>query len=191
MADFETGGMTAPDAGSAVARLEKLIRSIPDWPKPGVVFKDITTLLRDPAGLALAVEYLAQPFRGGVVDVVAGAESRGFIFGTAVATALSVGFIPIRKPGKLPAETRTAQYQLEYGTDSLEIHVDALKPGCRVLLVDDLLATGGTMAACCQLIEELGGKIVSVAVLIELAFLAGRRELHGYPLHSVIKVTSE
>jgi len=177
------------DSAFPLLDLESLIRSIPDWPKPGVLFKDITPLLADSAGLALAVELLAQPFRGRGVDLVAGAESRGFIFGTAVATALSAGFIPIRKPGKLPAETRSEEYELEYGTDRLEIHADAIRPGQRVLLVDDLLATGGTMAACCRLVETLGGSIVGIAVLIELEFLVGRRALAGYPLHSVLKVS--
>ncbi|HUU83245.1 MAG TPA: adenine phosphoribosyltransferase [Phycisphaerae bacterium] len=181
------------DQGDEVglARLDHLIRSIPDWPKPGVVFKDITPLLNDPAGLALAVEYLTQPFRGKGIELVAGAESRGFIFGTAVATALSAGFVPIRKPGKLPAETHTEEYELEYGTDSLEIHTDAVQRGQRVLMVDDLLATGGTLAASCRLVESLGGTIVGVAVLIELEFLGGRRQLAQYPLHSILKVAGE
>ncbi len=174
-----------------LTELERLVRTIQDWPKPGVRFKDITPLLRDPAGLALAVEYLSQPFRDQHVDVVAGAESRGFIFGTAVATALSAGFVPIRKPGKLPAQTRTETYELEYGTDRLEMHVDAIGPGQRVLMVDDLLATGGTMAASCRLVEGVGGRIVGVAVLIELEFLHGRRKLGAYPVYSVIKVPGD
>ena len=171
--------------------LEKRIRDVVDFPKPGIVFKDITPLLLDPASLALAVEYLAQPYRGKRIDAVAGAESRGFIFGTAVAQALSAGFVPIRKPGKLPAETRSASYQLEYGTDSLEIHVDAIKPGDVVVMVDDLLATGGTMEASCSLVEALGGKILGVSFLIELSFLKGRKKLVKYPIHSIIKVESE
>jgi adenine phosphoribosyltransferase len=181
------------DQGDKVglARLDQLIRSIPDWPKPGVVFKDITPLLNDPAGLALAVEYLTQPFRGQSIELVAGAESRGFIFGTAVAAALSAGFVPIRKPGRLPAETLAEEYELEYGTDSLEIHADAIRPGQRVLMVDDLLATGGTMAACCRLVESLGGVIAAVAVLIELEFLGGRRELTGYPVYSVLRIAGD
>ncbi len=168
-----------------------MIRNIPDWPKPGVVFKDITPLLADPAGLALAVEYLSQPFRGAHVDIVAGADSRGFIFGTAVATSLSVGFVPIRKPGRLPAATRAEEYELEYGTDRLEIHDDAVRPGPRVLMVDDLLATGGTMAACCRLVESLRGDIVGVAVLIELEFLGGRRQLGKHQVHSILKVAGD
>ncbi len=171
--------------------LEKRIRDVVDFPKPGIVFKDITPLLLDPASLALAVEYLAQPYRGKKLDAVAGAESRGFIFGTAVAQHLSVGFVPIRKPGKLPTETRSASYELEYGTDSLEIHVDAIKPGDKIAMVDDLLATGGTMQACCELVESLGGQIVGVSFLIELSFLKGRDKLSDYPIHSIIQVASE
>jgi adenine phosphoribosyltransferase len=166
--------------------LARNIRDVPGFPKPGIVFKDITPLLADPGSLALAVEMLAQPFRGRHVDLVVGAESRGFIFGTAVAQALSAGFVPIRKPGKLPCETRKVTYQLEYGTDSLEIHLDAVKPGQRVVMVDDLLATGGTMVACCDLVKSLGGDILGIAVLIELAFLKGRDKLKNYPVHSVV-----
>jgi len=173
---------------SSIADLTGAIRDIPDFPKPGIVFKDITPLLRNPAALSMAVELLTQPFRHMHVDVVTGAESRGFIFGTAVARNLSAGFVPIRKPGKLPYETKSASYQLEYGTDSLEIHTDAVKPGDRVLMVDDLLATGGTLAACCQRVEELGGQIVGISLLIELAFLNGRRKLEQYPFHSLIVV---
>ena len=180
-----------PDDEAGLARLDRLIRNIPDWPKPGVVFKDITPLLGDSAGLALAVEYLARPFRGQGIELVTGAESRGFIFGTAVATSLSAGFVPIRKPGKLPAATRSEEYELEYGIDRLEIHEDAIRPGQRVLMVDDLLATGGTMAACCRLVESLGGVIVAVAVLIELEFLGGRRQLTKYPLHCLLKVAGD
>lgn len=170
-----------------VSDLRQLIRDVPDFPKPGILFKDITPLLADPAGLALSVELMAQPFRGKPIDLVIGAESRGFIFGTALATALSVGFVPIRKPGKLPARKRRHEYSLEYGTDSLEVHDDALKPGQRVLVVDDLLATGGTLAACCKLVEGLGAVIVGVVVLIELNALAGRQKLQGYPLTSVLR----
>jgi len=171
--------------------LRALIRDVPDFPKPGIVFKDITPLLQCPAGLSLAVEYLTQPFRHDRVDVVAGAESRGFIFGTAVARNLSSGFVPIRKPGRLPHHTRTETYELEYGSDQLEIHEDAVSEGTRVLMVDDLLATGGTMAACCRLVESLGGEIVGCAFLIELAFLNGRRHLLEYPVHSIITYDSE
>jgi adenine phosphoribosyltransferase len=167
--------------------LKKLIRDIPDFPKPGIVFKDITPLLSDPAALSMAVEFLTQPYRAAGIDLVIGAESRGFIFATAVARNLSAGFVPIRKPGKLPSRTRGATYQLEYGTDSLEIHEDAVRPGSRVLMIDDLLATGGTMAACCKLVESLKGMIVGVAFLIELAFLNGRSKLSPYAIHSVIR----
>ncbi len=167
-------------------RLMEFVADVPDFPKPGIIFKDITPLLKDPAALALAVEMLAQPFRGKRVDLVVGAESRGFIFGTAVAQALSAGFVPIRKPGKLPRDTKEASYELEYGTDTLEIHTDAVAKGDKVLMVDDLLATGGTMKACCDLVSGLGAEIVGVAVLIELSFLNGRKKLEGHELVSII-----
>jgi len=181
-----------------VADLRRLIRDVPDFPKPGILFKDITPLLADPAGLALAVEFMVQPFRGKHVDVVVAAESRGFIFGTAVANALSVGFVPIRKVGKLPARTRRHEYVLEYGTDVLEIHEDALRPGQQVLLVDDsldnrllvrafVLATGGTLLACCNLIGALHAHVMSIAVLIELTALDGRKLLERYEVTSVLK----
>lgn len=170
-----------------VSRLHELIRDVPDFPKPGVVYKDITPLLRDESGLSLAVEYLTQPFRRAHVDIVAGAESRGFIFATAVARNLSAGFVPIRKPGRLPSRTRTEEYALEYGSDRVEIHEDAIRAGDRVLMVDDVLATGGTMSACCKLVESLGGQIVGVALLIELSFLHGRDKLSRFPIHSVLK----
>lgn len=167
--------------------LEKLIRDIPDFPKPGIVFKDITPLLAHPQGLALAIEMLANPFRGKGVELVVGAESRGFIFGIAVAQALSCGFVPVRKPGKLPHKKLSATYDLEYGQDTVEIHADAIVRGQRILMVDDLLATGGTMGACCKLVENLGGEIVGIAVLIELAFLSGVRLLSRYNVHSVLR----
>lgn len=166
--------------------LRRLIRDIPDFPKPGVVFKDITPLLRDEAGLSMAVEFLTQPFRAQHIDVVVGAESRGFIFGTAVARNLSAGFVPIRKPGKLPSRTRSEEYALEYGKDKVEIHEDAIRHGDRVLMVDDVLATGGTMAACCRLVESLGGNIVGTAFLLELVFLGGRKQIGTYPVYSVL-----
>jgi adenine phosphoribosyltransferase len=168
--------------------LAALIRDVPDWPKPGIQFKDITPLLRDPAGLAMAVEQMASPFRDRRVELVVGAESRGFIFGAAVAVALSAGFVPIRKPGKLPWRTRAIGYQLEYGQDQLEMHADAVGPGQRVLMVDDLLATGGTMGAACDLVRGLGGRIVGISLLIELTFLHGRQKLaaHG-PVHALIR----
>ncbi|MBL0921613.1 MAG: adenine phosphoribosyltransferase [Phycisphaerales bacterium] len=158
-------------------QLLTLIRDVPNFPKPGIVFKDITPLLADPPGLALAVELMANPFRGRKVDVVIGAESRGFIFGIAVAQALSAGFVPVRKPGKLPRPTHAFEYALEYGTDRLEIHQDAVRPGQRVLIVDDLIATGGTLGACLGMVRRLGGELVGVSVLIELTALNGRAAL--------------
>ena len=167
--------------------LKSLIREGPDFPKPGIGFKDFTPLLRDPRGLALAVELMVNPFRGRHIDVVVGAESRGFIFGTALAQSLAAGFVPVRKPGKLPAKTMSMGYDLEYGSDRVEIHVDSITPGQRVLLVDDLLATGGTMEACCKLVKELKAQIVGVTVLIELTFLNGRERLRPYgEVHSVL-----
>lgn len=171
--------------------LRTLIRDVPNFPKPGIVFKDITPILSNPAGLALAVEMLVNPFRGIGVELVIGAESRGFIFGTAMAQALSCGFVPVRKPGKLPAEKIALTYDLEYGQDTLEIHRDAIRRGQKCLLVDDLLATGGTMTACSQLVERLGGQIAGIAVLIELTFLRGRDRFKQYPLHSVLKYEAE
>jgi len=169
------------------AFLGRFIRDIPDFPKPGIIFKDITPLLASPPALALAVELLANPFRGKGIELVVGAESRGFIFGIAVAQALSAGFVPIRKPGKLPAKTAKMTYALEYGTDSLEIHVDALKPGQRILMVDDLLATGGTMRACCDLVNGLGGDIRGITFLIELEFLHGRNQFKEFEVNSILQ----
>jgi adenine phosphoribosyltransferase len=167
--------------------LKTLIRDIPDFPKPGVMFRDITPLLADPSGLALSVELLANPFRGKNIDLVVGAESRGFIFGTAVACCLSAGFVLVRKPGKLPHRKVSMSYDLEYGTDTLEMHADAIVRGQRVLIVDDVLATGGTMKACVDLVEHLGGNIVGIAVLTELLALGGRSKLGGKQVHSVLK----
>jgi adenine phosphoribosyltransferase len=168
-------------------QLRRLIRDVPDFPKPGIVFKDFTPLLSDPRGLALAVELMANPYRGMGVEVVAGAESRGFIFGTAVAQALSAGFVPIRKPGKLPRKVFGQDYELEYGKDRLEIHSDAIRKGQRVLLVDDLLATGGTLVACGRLLAQAGASIAGITVLLELGFLKGRERLRGLgELHAVL-----
>lgn len=180
-----------PDSPVKLTKLRDLIRDIPDYPKPGIIFKDITPLLKSAAGLSLAIEYMAQPFRGQHVGLVASAESRGFIFGTAVASKLSAGFVPIRKPGKLPHNRRSEEYVLEYGTDRLEIHEDAISPGDRVLLVDDVLATGGTMEACCRLVKALGGHIIGTAFLIELTFLNGRDKLAPYPVHSILRYDAE
>lgn len=159
--------------------LKTLIRDVPDFPKPGVTFKDITPLLASPAGLALVVEQMANPYRGAGIELVCGAESRGFIFGTAIAQSLSAGFVPIRKPNKLPGATRSVSYDLEYGSDTLEIHTDAVKPGQRVLMVDDLLATGGTLKACLDLLHELGADVAGVSLAIELTFLGGRAKVGG------------
>lgn len=169
------------------AQLRKLIRDIADFPKPGVLFRDITPLLSDPSGLALAIELLANPFRGQKIDLVVGAESRGFIFGTAVACCLSAGFVIVRKPGKLPHTRISQSYDLEYGKDTLEMHADAIVKGQRVLVVDDLLATGGTMKACCEMVKHLGGELAGLAVLIELAGLRGRDKLAPTAVHSVIR----
>jgi adenine phosphoribosyltransferase len=169
-----------------INRLSNLIRVVPDFPKPGITFRDITPLLQDASALALAIELMANPFRGQRIDVVVGAESRGFIFGTAVACCLSAGFVPIRKPGKLPSRCNRCTYDLEYGTDSLEMHADAITRGQRVLLIDDVLATGGTMGACAQLIRQLKAELVAAAVLIELPSLGGRAKVAGVPIHSVI-----
>lgn len=168
--------------------LRSLIKDVPDYPKPGIVFKDFTPLLADPRGLALAVELMANPFRTQRVDLVVGAESRGFIFGIAIAQALSAGFVPVRKAGKLPRAVRGVSYELEYGTDRLEMHADAVAQGVRVLIVDDLLATGGTLAACSRLISECGGHTVGHTVLIELTALKGRSKLPDQAMvHSVLE----
>lgn len=177
--------MTHPN--DQIRHLRSLIRDIADFPKPGILFKDFTPLLRDPAGLALAVELMANPFRGKGVDLVIGAESRGFIFGIALAQSLSAGFVPVRKPGKLPAKKLTISYELEYGKDTMEMHEDAIEPGQRVLLVDDLLATGGTMNACCELVTNRKATIAGITVLIELMFLNGRERLRQFgDVHSVL-----
>jgi len=183
---FRSPALTLPGMLDPIGRLKELIRDIPDWPKPGVLFRDITPMLSDPQGLALSIELLANPFRGKNIDLVVGAESRGFIFGTAVACAISAGFQVVRKPKKLPFKTVAMTYSLEYGTDTLEMHADAVLPGQRVLIVDDVLATGGTMKACVDLVEKLGGKVAGIAVLIELAALKGRAKL-PYEIHSVIR----
>ena len=168
-------------------KLKSHIRDIPDFPKPGVMFRDITPLLAEPSGLALSIELMANPFRGKHIDLVVGAESRGFIFGTAVACFLSAGFALVRKPGKLPHKRISMSYDLEYGKDTLEMHADAIVRGQRILIVDDVLATGGTMKACCDLVDSLGGELAGIAVLIELTGLNGRAKVSPRPVHSVLK----
>jgi adenine phosphoribosyltransferase len=167
--------------------LRSLIRDIPDHPEPGVVFKDITPLLADPKGLAVTVAAIADRFAGTGIDHVAGIEARGFIFGAPVAHALDAGFVPVRKPGKLPWQTIGEDYALEYGTDRLEMHVDALEPDHRVLIVDDVLATGGTAAAAARLVEHAGATVVGMAFLLELGFLGGRGKLGEREVVSLIE----
>ena len=168
-------------------QLKQKIRHVPDFPKAGILFYDITTLLQDPAGFRSAIDSLALPFRDSKIDVVVGIESRGFIFGSAVADRIGAGFTPVRKPGKLPSKTVRATYALEYGTDSLEIHDDAVKNGQRVLIVDDLLATGGTARATTDLVKKLGGTVHALAFLIELVALNGRSKLGGEHIHAVLQ----
>ena len=167
--------------------LKASIRHVPDFPKPGILFYDITTLLQDPVGLRAAVDSLATPFEGQGIDLVVGIESRGFIFGSAVADRIGAGFAPVRKPGKLPSRTIKVTYDLEYGSDALEMHDDAVTKGLRVLIVDDLLATGGTAKAAVGLVKRLGGDVHSLAFLIELVALDGRKQLAGERLHTVLK----
>jgi adenine phosphoribosyltransferase len=166
--------------------LKAKIRHVPDFPKPGILFYDITTLLRDPEGLRLALDALAAPYAAADVDLVVGMESRGFIFGAALADRLGAGFVPVRKPGKLPSASVRASYDLEYGSDALEIHADAIVPGQRVLIVDDLLATGGTAQATIELVSGFGARIVACAFLVELTFLQGRARLGTTPVHAVL-----
>ena len=166
--------------------LKELIRAVPDFPKPGILFYDITTLLKDKTGSAQLIDAFAQYYIDKHVDLVLGIEARGFIFGPALAYRLNAGFIPVRKPGKLPAETVTVKYDLEYGSDSLQIHKDAIQPGQRVIIVDDLLATGGTMLATTQLVKQLGGEIVGLTVAIELDFLKGRAKFPDIDVFSLM-----
>ncbi len=163
------------------------IRVVLDFPTPGIRFKDITTLLKDGDAFHQAVDALAEPFRDKNIDVVVGPEARGFIVGVPVAYTLRAGFVPVRKPGKLPAETLTHEYKLEYGTDSLQMHKDAIQPGQKVLIVDDLLATGGTIKATVDMVEALGGIVVGLAFLIELSYLDGRKKIENYPIMSLLK----
>jgi len=168
--------------------VEATIRTIPDFPKPGIQFKDITPILQDPALFAKIIEVFVERYKAEKIDVVVGIESRGFIIGAALAYALGVGFVPIRKRGKLPFTTKQASYDLEYGSDQIEIHEDAVRPGQRVLLVDDLLATGGTMAAAVKLVKSLSDMVVGICFLIELTDLKGRDKLQGLPLYSLFRM---
>ena len=167
-------------------RLKAKIRDIPDFPKPGILFKDITPLAKDPASLRLAVHQLMHPFLGRDITAVAGMEARGFIFGSLVAWELGVSFVPLRKPGKLPYDVQSVSYDLEYGSASLEAHIDAFDTNDKVLLIDDLLATGGTAKASCELVEKLGAKVEACAFVVELDFLEGRERLKDYEVHSLI-----
>ena len=166
--------------------LKSLIREVPDFPKPGILFYDITTLLKDPAGLKAIIDALCAHYEGQGIKTVAGIEARGFIFAPAVAYALNAGFVPIRKPKKLPSAVEWVEYALEYGTDTLEVHRDAIQPGDHVLIVDDVLATGGTAAAAAKLVEKLGGQVAGLGFVIELDFLKGREKLQGYDVDSLI-----
>jgi adenine phosphoribosyltransferase len=166
--------------------LKSLIREVPDFPKPGINFYDITTLLKDHTGLRAVIDDLGDAYQGKGIEIVAGIEARGFIFAPAVAYALNAGFVPVRKPKKLPAATERVQYELEYGTDTLEIHKDAIEPGQKVLIVDDVLATGGTAKAVAQLIEKLGGNVVGLSFVLELDFLKGRDKLPGHKVNSLL-----
>lgn len=167
-------------------RLKAKVRDIPDFPEPGVIFRDITPMVADPAALQLAVYQLLHPFLGETINAVAGMEARGFIFGSLAAWELGVGFIPLRKPGKLPYDVQSASYDLEYGSAALEVHTDAINRGDKILLIDDLIATGGTAEASCQLVEELGGEIIGCAFVIELDALKGRDKLTNYRVHSLL-----
>lgn len=171
--------------------LKDYIRTVPDFPKKGIMFRDVTTLLKDGRALNYAVDRLYEISKDRGITKVVGIESRGFILGAALALKLNAGFVPVRKPGKLPAEKLAETYELEYGSDTIEIHKDAIQKGDIVLMHDDLLATGGTMEAACKLVEKLGGKIVQISFLIELSFLKGRDKLSGYEIHSLIDYDSE
>jgi adenine phosphoribosyltransferase len=169
-----------------VEGLKRYIREIPDWPKPGILFYDITTLIKDPVGLHHSVDALANYYVGRLIDRVVGVEARGFIFAPMVAYRLNAGFVPVRKPKKLPADTAKVSYSLEYGQDSLEMHRDAITPGQEVLIIDDLLATGGTAVAVAQLVESQGGHVAGLGFVVELDFLKGREKLSKYKVHSLL-----
>lgn len=166
--------------------MKQRIRHVPDFPKPGILFYDVTTLMKDPHGFRMAVDAMADPHRDAKLDVIVGIESRGFIFGSAIADRLKTGFVPVRKLGKLPSKTRRATYALEYGTDSLEIHEDAVLRGQRVLIVDDLLATGGTAAATVGLVRDIGGLVACATFVVELGLLGGRGRLGSVPVESLL-----
>ncbi len=168
-------------------RLKAKIRDIPDFPKPGIIFKDITPLVKDPAALRLAVHQLIHPFLGRKITSIAGMEARGFIFGSLVAWELGIPFVPLRKPGKLPYDVQSVSYDLEYGSASLEAHIDAFDLNDKVLLIDDLLATGGTAKASCELVEQLGATVIACAFVVELEFLDGKKKLEQYEVHSLIQ----
>jgi adenine phosphoribosyltransferase len=174
-----------------ITRIRHAIRDIPDFPKPGIVFKDITPLLSNGPLFVKTIDILADRYRGKKIDMVLGIESRGFIIGSALAYKLAAGFCVVRKPGKLPFATHSAQYELEYGTDSLEIHIDAIAKDARVLITDDLIATGGTAAATAQLVSKLGAQVVECAFVLELSFLNGRERLKPYPVFSILQYNSE
>jgi adenine phosphoribosyltransferase len=167
--------------------LAKMIRDVPDFPKEGIVFKDITTLIKDPQAFRKVIDLLTEHYAGQQIDLVVAVEARGYIFGAPVAYKLGAGFVPVRKVGKLPAETVREEYELEYGTDSVEMHRDAIQPGQKVLIVDDLIATGGSAAATARLVESLGGEVLGLAFLIELSFLKGVERLKGYDVFTVIE----
>jgi adenine phosphoribosyltransferase len=175
------------DIAAARKTVEALIRDVPDFPKPGILFKDLTPVLASPAALEQAVQGMSDPFRNERIDHVVGIEARGFVFGAPAALALNAGFIPVRKPGKLPHETASVTYDLEYGTDTLEIHLDGISPGERVLIVDDLLATGGTAAAAIELVAKTGAELVGISFLVELAFLEGRKRLSAPRIESLVR----
>jgi adenine phosphoribosyltransferase len=171
--------------------LKTWVRNVPDFPKPGIVFRDITTVLGEPARLRTVVQAMWEPFSNQGVSAIVAVEARGFIFGSTMAYLGSCSFVPVRKPGKLPCATLKQEYALEYGTDAIEVHADAIRPGERVLIVDDLLATGGTAVATMRLIEKLGGQVVGLSFFIELGFLKGRDALSGYRVHSLLQYDSE
>jgi len=174
-----------------MAAIRRSIRDIPNFPKPGIVFKDITPLLADGPLFGKTIDCFASRYQGQKIDTVLGIESRGFIIGAALAYRLGAGFSVVRKPGKLPYETHKASYELEYGTDSLEIHIDAINPGARVVIADDLIATGGTAAATAELVTKIGGTVVECAFVIELSFLRGREKLRPHPVYSMLQFDSE